>query len=77
MLSKIIQWDVIKSLLLHISKCIDPMFQNMQSLESVHFCSHPLICRTEDRWTNGREHDLNRIPMGPCSIPRVIISTVK
>ncbi len=36
MLSKIIQWDVIKPLLLHISKCFDPMFQNMQTvLESV------------------------------------------
>ncbi len=28
---KITQWDVIKPLVLHISKCIDPMFQNMQT----------------------------------------------
>ncbi len=31
MLTKITQWDFIKSLLLHISKCIDLMFQKMQT----------------------------------------------
>ncbi len=46
MLSKIIQWDVIKSLLLHISKCIDPMFQNMQSLESVSDAIRVIFART-------------------------------